>query len=72
MLTTSQEKAVKNLEAAFASCKKVGLRFFAMDEVVYVTNDFDPSRDFHSQYQTDEKFYATMSTHKTFISAGGW
>ncbi len=71
-MNADQKAALRRLETAFKACAAAGVKFFGMDNDLHFTVDYDPKQDFHEQYQSGDKEYGNVNTHKTYIDSGGW
>jgi hypothetical protein len=67
-----QRAAINQLRAAFKACARTHVAVFAMDDTVYVATEYDPTKDFHEQYQYEEDLTETIVIGHAFKGSGGW
>lgn len=71
-----QREAIFKLKRALKACDASDVKLFAMDSTLHATTKYDPSKDFHQQYQEssggDSDLYEEVVTGGVYVGSGGW
>jgi len=74
--TQKQRDAINNLKLTLRDCHQAGVRLFGMDNSLHATVSYDPSKNFHEQFQEssggDSNLYEEVVSGGVYLDSGGW